>query len=156
MPQDWSIDVAIAPDGALQRIAAAMNLPKRRAFGVLKTTNEFVGVVGVDTFEIWERQQRAVHALGRINGRRGGTRIEVRFILPLRTRVLIALFFFLYAVVASGLALAGGVPAASAEKLVAAVAGAAVLVVFFSTSAWRQRSDLRTFIERIFADLSRI
>jgi hypothetical protein len=155
MAHEWSADIAIAPDGALQRIAAAINLPKKRAFGVLKTKNEYVGVVADDTFEIWERQQRAIHALGRINGRRGGTRIDVRFIVPLRTRVLIVVFFVLYAVVASGLALEGREPAVSAEKLVVALAGAAVLVVFFSASAWRQRSDLRAFIERIFADVSR-
>jgi len=33
--------------------------------------------VSGNSFEIWERQQRAVHAVGRISPRRGGSRIEL-------------------------------------------------------------------------------
>src|SRR3989442_1617942 len=101
---DLVLDVAIAPAAALTRVSGAINRKRQRAFGILKTQNEYVGHVGDDGFEIWERQQRAVHAIGRVIGQRGGARIEVSFVLPMRTRVLIAVFFALYAAVAAGIA----------------------------------------------------
>src|SRR5947209_242494 len=86
MPQDWSADIAIAPDGALQKIGASINRRKKRAFGVLKTENEYVGFIREDTFEIWERQGRAVHGRGAVRARRGGSRVEVRLMIPRWTK----------------------------------------------------------------------
>ncbi len=156
MAADWSVDVAIAPDGALQRIAAATNRPKKRAFGVFKTENEYLGFIRDDIFEIWERQQRAVHALGSVRGRRGGSRIEVRFVIPTRTRALLVGFFALYAVAAAGTALRDGEALGGAEELIIAVVGALVLALIFTAAIARQRAGLRGFFDRLFPDLPRI
>ena len=41
---DWSLDIPIAPDAVVQRIARAINLPKKRLLGLLKTERETGGV----------------------------------------------------------------------------------------------------------------
>lgn len=153
---DWSLDLAIAPDGALQRIAAAINRPKKRAFGVLKTENEYVGFIHEATFEIWERQGRAIHGRGTIRGRRGGSRVELRSALPRLTKVLVGLFFALYALVAAGIATQPPRADISVEEVAIALAGAAVLVAIFAASAAKQRADLRRFLERTFIDVPRL
>src|SRR2546426_6834398 len=153
---DLVLEVAIAPAAALTRLSGAINRKRQRAFGILKTQNEYVGHVGDDGFEIWERQQRAVHAIGRVIGQRGGARIEVSFVLPMRTRVLIVLFFGLYFVVAIGIALRPPDTIVSFEELVVAFGGAALLVGIFVLAARGQRADLRTFVESVFTDVPRI
>jgi hypothetical protein len=152
----WSLDVAIAPHGALQRIAAAINRPRKRAFGVLKTENEFVGFLRDDTFEIWERQGRAIHGFGTIRGRRGGSRVEVRLALRGLTKVVVGLFFALYFLVATGIATQPPRPDVSVEEVAIALVGAAVLAAIFTASAARQRADLRRFLERTFSEVPRI
>ncbi len=152
---DWTLEVAIAPEAAAARVSSAINLPKKRTLGVLKTRSEYVGVVRGTDFEIWERQQRAVHAFGQVRGIRGGGRIELRFFLPPRTRFLLALFFALY--LAAGL----GIASRRAEGLsggdVVLVALAALLLGgLFAVSARHQRSELRGFVERLFAEDSRL
>jgi hypothetical protein len=153
---DLVLEVAIAPDAALTRVSGAINRKRQRVLGILKTQNEYVGHVGEDGFEIWERQQRAVHAFGRVIGQRGGTRIEVSLGLPMRTRALIAVFFGLYFVVAIGIALRPPDTIVSIEELVVAIAGAVLLTLIFAAAARRQRADLRTVIENLFTDLPRI
>ena len=156
MSHEWSLDLAIAPDGAVQRIGAAINRPKKRAFGVLKTGNEYVGFIRDDTFEIWERQGRAIHGRGTVRGRRGGSRVEMR--LPLRrlTKVLVVLFFALYALVAAGIATQPPRPEVSVEEVVITAAGAVLLAAIFATGAARQRADLQRFLERTFSDVPRL
>jgi len=151
-----SLDVAAAPQGALTRVSAAINRKPKRLLGVLKVENEYVGYVRGDAFEIWERRQRAVHAVGTVRARPGGSRIEVRFVLPMRTRVLIVVFFVLYTAVAAGLALRSSEDAVTTQELVAAIGGAVVLGVIFVVGGFRQRSDLRRFVERLFGDVPRI
>jgi hypothetical protein len=153
---ETSIDVAAAPQGALTRISAGINRKPKRLLGVLKVENEYVGHVHDDRFEIWERRQRAVHAVGRVEPRKGGSHIEVRFVLPMRTRVLIVVFYALYAAVAAGLALGSSNDAGVVEKLLVAALGAAALAVIFIAAGLRQRSELRGFVERLFADVPRI
>lgn len=155
MTDELTLDVAIAPTGAIQKIAAAINQPKRRAFGVIKTQNEYVGFVRDDTFEVWERQGRAIHAVGMITGRRGGSRIVLRTIVPMRTRVLIAVFFVLYALAAVGIAERGSDQAVTIEEIAVAAAGGLVLGTIFTAAARKQRADLRALILRIFADAPR-
>ena len=150
---DFVLEVAIAPAAALTRVSAAINRKRQRMLGILKTQNEYVGHVGDHGFEIWERQQRAVHASGRVIGQRGGTRIEVAFGLPLRTRVLIAVFFGLYALVAIGIALRPPKTVVSIDELLVAIGGAAILAVIFTVAERRQRADLRTFLESVFTDV---
>jgi hypothetical protein len=151
-----SLDVASAPQGALTRISAGINRRPKRLLGVLKVENEYVGYVHGDRFEIWERRQRAVHAVGTVEPRSGGSHIEVRFELPMRTRVLIVVFFALYAAVAAGLALGSSNDVAMVEKLLVAALGALAIAVIFVAAALRQRSDLRGLLERLYADVPRI
>src|SRR6266550_6648804 len=142
MTGNLSLDVGTAPPGALTRISAAINRRPKRVLGVLKIENEYVGYVHADRFEIWERRQRAVHAVGTVLARSGGSHIDVRFVLPMRTRVLVVLFFALYADVAVGLALRSE-GAITTPEIFAAVGGAVVLGVIFVLAAFRQRSDLK-------------
>jgi len=153
---DSVLEVAIAPDAALVRISRAINRRLKRVLGVLKTESEYVGVVSGNSFEIWERQQRAVHAVGRVTSRRGGSRIELRLLIPLRTRALILVFFALYGVVAVGIAVQPPDSDVSAGDLVIALLGAAALIGIFAVSARRQRAALRGFVDRLFSDLPRI
>src|SRR5438034_74616 len=153
---DWSLDVAMAPDGAAGRIAANINKRGKRAFGVLKTTNEYVGVVRANEFELWERQQRAVHARGRVVPRHRGSRVEVSLVIPRRTRFLVGLFFALYLLVSLGIATQPPDPGVSAGEVVVSIVGAGVLVALFAAGARSQRADLRKFFERVFEDVAKI
>jgi hypothetical protein len=149
---DLVLDVPIAPAAALTRVSAAINRKRQRMFGILKTQNEYVGHVGDGGFEIWERQQRAVHARGRVIAQRGGTRIEIGIGLPTRSRVLIAVFFALYAALSVGIAVRSPGDALTGDEMAIAAAGALVLIFIFVTAARRQRADLRSFIERLFSE----
>lgn len=156
MSDEWSIDLAIAPDGAIGRIKETINRRGKRAFGVLKTANEFIGVVVERDFEIWERQKRAVHARGRVVPRHRGSRVEARFATSPWTRSLLVLFFVLYVLVALGIATQPPDPSVSAGEVAVALAGAMLLVALFVVSARSQRADLRAFLERVFEDVARI
>jgi len=156
MPADWALDLSIAPEGALARIADGLNRRPKRMFGILKTEDEFVGAVRDGRFEIWERRKQAVHAVGSVQARPGGTRIELRFILPIRTRVLLALFFVLYILVALGIALRPPDTVLSVEELLIAALGAAVVGGVFLAGARTQQAALRAFIEGRLADLPRL
>ena len=153
---DWSLDLAIAPDGAAGRIAANINKRGKRAFGVLKIANEYIGVVVAHEFEVWERQQRAVHARGRVVPRHRGSRVEVSLVVPRRTRFLIGLFFVLYVLVSLGIATQPPDPGISPGEAAVAIGGAGVLAALFLAGARRQRQDLRAFFDRIFEDVARI
>jgi len=148
---EWSLDVPIAPEAVVQRIARAINLPKKRLLGLLKTEREYVGVVGGQDFEIWERQGRAVHAVGRVRAVRGGSRLEARFVVTPRTRLLLMLFFPLYVLAAFGIA-AQGVHGISLTSLGAAIVGALVLASIFALAARTQRGQLRQFLEKMFVE----
>jgi hypothetical protein len=152
---DLVLEVAIAPAAALTRISSAINRKRQRMFGILKTQNEYVGHVGDGGFEIWERQQRAVHARGRVIAQHGGTRIEVDIGLPTLSRVLIAVFFALYAALSVGIAVRSPGDVLTGEDIAVAVGGALVLIFIFVTAARRQRADLRALIEQLFADAPR-
>jgi hypothetical protein len=150
MDPDWTLDVGIAPEVALARLEAAINQRPRRAFGVLKTDNEFIGAIAGERFEIWERRQRAVHAVGLARPRRRGTRVEARFVIPPLTRGLLVAFFVLYVVVVFGIASQPPEPGLSPEELVIAVTGALVIGGLFYGAARRQRADLAQFLVTVF------
>ena len=156
MSDDWSLDVAIAPAGAMAKIAAAIDRPRKRAFGVLKTENEFVGFTHNDTFEIWERQKRAIHGRGTVRGLRGGSHIEMRIATRGATKVLVGVFFALYALVALGIATQPPKPDIGFEEIAIAVGGAVLLAVIFAAGAAQQRADLRRFLERTFTEVPRL
>jgi hypothetical protein len=151
MAPDWRLDVGIAPEAALARLEAAINQRPKRAFGLLKTENEFIGAIAQDRFEVWERRQRAVHAVGLARARRGGTRIEANFVIPPLTRGLLVAFFALYVVVVVGIASRPPDSALSAQELVIAASGAAVTGGLFYGAARRQRADLAVFLETVFS-----
>jgi len=146
----FALDVGISPAGALARLSSAINRPKRRSLGVFKLENEFLGRVNATEFEIWERGQHAIHARGHVRGRRAGTRIEMRFVLSTRARILLPVFAVLYALLSLGFAL--GDPAQAGVKIAVALAGALLIALIFLAGALRQRADLRRFVERLFAD----
>ena len=152
MAPDWLLDVGATPDAALARLEAAINQRPKRAFGLLKTENEFIGAIAQDRFEVWERRQRAVHAVGHARPKRGGTRIEARFVIPPLTRALLVAFFALYVVVVVGIASQPPDSALSAQELVIAASGGIVTAGLFYGSARRQRADLAAFLERVFRE----
>lgn len=156
MAPQWALDVAIAPEAALARLGGAINQRRKRAFGVLKTQQEFVGAIASEHFEIWERSQRAVHGVGRLLPVSGGTRVEMRFLVPPITKALIVVFFGLYVVAAGGFALVARDATVALANVIVAVGGAVVLAVLFMSAAGRQRADLRAFVERVFGDVPRV
>ena len=151
-PPDQVLDVAIAPAAALAKVERSINKRGRRLFGILKTEKEFVGQVFDEGFEVWERQQRAVHLVGLVHGRRGGTRVELRYALAPVTRVVTVLFFVLYFAGTIGLSLREPEPAVSMTEIVAIVLGAVILGVGFAYAARRQRADLEAFAARVLSD----
>jgi len=153
---DWSLDLAIAPEGATARISAAINKRGKRAFGVLKTTNEFVGIVTDSEFEVWEKQKRAVHAHGQVRARSRGSRLDVRFIVPTWTRILLGIFFVLYLLVSLGIATQPPDPSVSLGELIVALVGVMVIAALFVASARSQRADLEAFLERVFDGVARL
>ncbi len=146
MPADLVLDLPGPPDRALARLAGSINERPQRAFGVLKTRKEFVGAVVTDRFEVWERGQRAIHAVGSVRARRGGTRVEARFRLSPFARLLLVLFAALYAVVAVGIASQPPEPSITASEVVIAAVGAAVIAALFYGASVRQRRDLADFL----------
>jgi len=149
---DLMFEVPIAPAAVLAQVSGSINRRERRMFGILKTKQEYVGYVGAEGFEIWERQQRAVHAFGSVRPRTGGARIEVHFVLPRTTRAVTAVFFALYVLVAVGIAQRPPDTSLSGPELAAMAVGAAVLVAGFWYAARRQRADLAKFIARLLPD----
>ena len=117
---------------------------------MLKLDREYVGTVGATAFEIWERRDHAVHAVGRVRGQRGGTRIEAEFRLSRRTRALLVLLFAVYAIAVVGTLQLPEQRSESLPPAAIAFAGAVVLGAGFTISARRQRSHLRTFISGLF------
>lgn len=148
-PPDEVLDVATAPAAVLAKVAASINRREKRLFGIVKTRKEFVGALFDDGFEVWERQQRAVHVVGLVRPRRGGTRVELRYMLAPVTRVVGVIFFALYLVGTLGLAVREPDPGLSAIEVAAIVLGAALLAGGFVYFARRQRADLAAFAARV-------
>jgi hypothetical protein len=94
---------------------------------------------------VWERRDRAVHAVGEVSPVPGGSRVDAAFRLSPVSRAALAVFFPLYVVVAAGLATLDGV-ATGLDVLVAA-GGLATMVAFFIDAYRRQRRALRAFLE---------
>jgi len=141
--------VPLAPAAVLAKVKASINRREQRLFGVIKTRKEFVGIVFDEGFEVWERQQRAIHLVGVARAQRGGTRVELRYVLAPVTRIVTIIFFALYLVGTVGLSLREPDPAVSATELVAIVLGAAVLGAGFAYAARRQREDLSALADRL-------
>ncbi len=76
--------------------------------------------------------------------------------MPRRTRVLIALFFLVYAIAAGGLTFREGGPLGPVEELVVASVGGLAIAAIFGLARARQRSDLRDFVDSVFREIARI
>lgn len=145
-------DIAVAPEALAIRLRTAINRRPKRMFGVLKVSAQWVGVVSGTEFIVWEKQQHATRATGRIRGRRGGSRVEADITLTRRTRMLAVVFFGLFAVAAIGiLAREGGLGFGPGGLAVAAL-GALVTLSLFWSAALRQRAALRAFLNEIFKE----
>jgi len=151
-PPDRVIDVALAPAAVLAKVKGSINRREHRLLGVIKTKKEFVGVVFDEGFEVWERQQRAVHLVGLVRAQHGGTRVELRYALAPVTRVVTVAFFLLYLVGTIGLSLREPDPGISTTEVLAIVLGAVMLGVGFAYAARRQREDLSALADRLLAD----
>jgi hypothetical protein len=153
---DQVLDIAATPGAVLVKVKAAINRREGRLFGVIKTKKEFVGLVFDEGFEIWERQQRAIHLVGLVRAQPGGTRVELRYALAPVTRVVTVVFFLLYFVGTIGLSLREPDPAVSVTELVAIMLGAAILSGGFAYAARRQRADAEAFVARILGEVGAI
>src|SRR3970040_873631 len=103
LSEELVLDVAVAPEALASRLRSAIDQKPRRVLGVLKVSDEWIGVVDGNDFAVWERRQHATRAEGRIRGRRGGSRVEARIGLTRRSSVLLVVFFALFAVGARGI-----------------------------------------------------
>lgn len=152
LTEDLVLDVPVAPEALASRLRGRINQRPKRAFGVLKVSDEWIGVVQGTTFAVWERRQHAMRAQGRIRGQRGGSRIEARIALTRRSAVLMIVFFALFGVAALAiLSRPEGLGISPATIVLAFVAGLATLVVFWIGSL-RQRAALRRFLTSVFAE----
>jgi hypothetical protein len=149
--EPYVLEVDIAPEALTARLRAIVNHQPKRLFGVLKVGPHWVGTISGDAFVVWEKQQHATRAEGRIRKRRGGSRVEAHIGVTRRTRILTIVFFLLFVVGAVGiLAREGSLGLAPAGLTVAAL-GALVTLSLFWASALRQRAALRAFLNEVFA-----
>lgn len=152
LSETYVLDVAVAPEALTSRLRAAINQRPKRAFGMLKLTNEWVGVVDGNEFAVWERRQHATRAEGRVRGRRGGSRVEAHIALTRRSAVLVVVFYALFMVGAVGaLTLPEGLGIAPSTLALALFGGLATLALFW-VGALRQRAALRAFLTGVFRE----
>lgn len=144
------IEVPIAPEALASRLRSRLNQRPKRAFGVLKVTDEWIGAVQGHEFAVWERRQHAMRARGRIRGVRGGSRIEAHIALERRSAVMLTVFLALFAIGAIGiLTQPRGLGISPATLALAVIAGFATVLVFWIASL-RQRAALRRFLADVF------
>ena len=118
---------------------------------MLKVSDHWVGVVSGTQFVVWEKQQHATRAEGRIRGRRGGSRIEAHIGVTRRTRILTVVLLVLFLVAAAGILGREGSLGLTPAGLTVAAVGAVVTLTLFWASALRQRAALRAFLNGVFA-----
>ena len=148
--EDLVMEVPIAPEALASRLRGRLNQRPKRALGILKVSDEWIGVVHGNEFAVWERRQHAMRAQGRIRGVRGGSRVEARIALTRRAAVMTVVFFVLFAVGAVGvLSQPEGLGISPATLVIALLAGFGTLLVFWIGSL-RQRAALRAFLADVF------
>jgi hypothetical protein len=150
--EDLVIEISVAPEALASRLRSRLDQRPKRAFGVLKVTDEWIGAVQGNEFTVWERRQHAMRAHGRIRGVRGGSRVEARIALERRSAVMLAVFLVVFGIGAIGiLTQPRGLGISPATLALAVVAGFATLLVFWIASL-RQRAALRAFLADVFRD----
>lgn len=148
--EDLVIEISVAPEALASRLRSRLNQRPKRVLGVLKVSDEWIGVVHGNEFAVWERRQHAMRAQGRIRGVRGGSRVEARIALTRRSSVMMVIFFVLFAVGAVGiLSQPEGLGISPATLVLAVLAGFGTLLVFYVGSL-RQRAALRAFLADVF------
>jgi hypothetical protein len=152
LSEELVLEVPVAPEALASRLRARLAQRPKRAFGLLKVSDHWIGFVQGNEFAVWERQKHAIRAEGRIRGVRGGSRVEVRIALTRRSTVLIVVFFALFAVAAVGvLSSPEGLGISPGTLTLAVVAGLATLAVFWAGSL-QQRAALRRFLADVFRE----
>ena len=149
--ESYVLDVDVAPEALITRLRSTINQQPKRLFGVLKVSDHWVGVVSGTQFVVWEKQQHATRAEGRIRGRRGGSRIEAHIGVTRRTRILTVVLLVLFLVAAAGILGREGSLGLTPAGLTVAAVGAVVTLTLFWASALRQRAALRAFLNGVFA-----
>jgi hypothetical protein len=143
-------EIDIAPEALTNRLRSRLSERPRRLFGVVKTRPEFVGLVAANEFVVWERRQFATRAVGKVRGRRGGSRVEAHIAFTRRAGVLSAVFFSLFLVVSIGmLAREDGIGLGPGGLAVLAL-GVALTVGLFYQASISQRAALRRFLDAVF------
>lgn len=145
-------DVPVAPDALSLRLIGAINNRPKRLLGILKVSAEWVGVVSANEFVVWEKQQHATRATGRIRGRRGGSRVEAHIALTRRTLLLGVAFYALFAVAVLGVLASETGLGMGPPGLAIALAGALLTLAVFWSAALRQRAALRSFLNGVFRE----
>lgn len=150
--EDYVLDVAAAPEALASRLRSAISTRPKRALGVLKVSAEWVGIVAGNEFVVWEKQQHATRAIGKIHGRRGGSRVEVRIEVTRRTWILITVFFGLFMFASAGLLTREEGLGVGPAGLTVAALGAFVTLSLFWSASLRQRAALRAFLSAVLGD----
>lgn len=150
--EDYVLDATVAPEALAGRLRAAINTRPKRALGVLKVHSEWIGLVAGNEFVVWEKQQHATRATGRIRRHKGGARVEARIALTRRTSVLMVVFFTLFAVAALGLLAREEGLGIGPTGLGIAVVGGLVTLTLFWWAGLRQRAALRRFLDEVFRE----
>lgn len=143
-------DIDVAPEALLGRLRSAINQRPKRALGVLKVSSEWIGVVAGNEFAVWERQQHATRATGKVRGRRGGSRVEAHIGITRRTRVLTIVFVTLFVVAGLGLLSQEGSMGIGPSGLAVVALGTFVTLTLFWSASLRQRAALRAFLNEVF------
>jgi hypothetical protein len=143
-------EIDVAPEALTNRLRARLNAQPRRMFGVLKVRPEFVGLVSANEFVVWERRQHATRAVGRVRGRRGGSRVEAHIALTRRARALSVVFFALFLVVSVAMLLREGGIGIGPPGLAVLALGIALSLVLFYSASLGQRAALRRFLDAAF------
>jgi hypothetical protein len=147
--EDYVRDVPVAPEALASRLRSAVNVPPKRVLGVLKIHPEWIGIVAGTEFVVWERRQHATRAVGKIRGRRGGSRVEARIAVTRRTWVMMAIFFALFVLASIGLlSRQEGLGLGPTGLTIAALGGFVTLSLFWSASL-RQRAALKAFLNEV-------
>jgi hypothetical protein len=149
--ESYVVDVDIAPEALIKRLSGAINHQPKRLFGVLKVSDHWIGVVSGSQFAVWEKQQHATRAEGRIRGRRGGSRVEAHIGVTRRSRVLTVILLALFLLASFEILGREGTLGLTPAGLTVAAVGALVTLTLFWVAALRQRAALRAFLNEVFS-----
>jgi hypothetical protein len=148
----YVFEVDVAPEALSARLRTAINKQPKRMFGVLKVSSHWVGAISGNEFAVWEKQQHATRAEGRIRGRRGGSRIEVRIGVTRRAQFLVAVLLILFFAASLGILTREGSLGLGPTGLGVAALGAVVTLTVFWSAALSQRAALRRFLNQVFRE----